>query len=334
MHNGCLTRTTATLAVAILLLTSAGASAQGAAPGYSFTPVLHSVSYAGVWRGQAQLTLDQFLVKAKELGFTHVEVMGKRPHLSPLDYDAAARAKLKARLQELGLKIVCLAGYPDFTASADKMGIPSAEMGAIYVGELARLAKDLDIPYIRVFTGYERDGIPFDAQWAIVVQGLKLAAKKSAEYGVTLVVQNHHDIAIHPDATRWLIREVDEPNVKAAFDAWSPALLGINGQELAAAVKKMGPLIAYTTVADYAKHPRARYNAQLTNYIRQDDIVRAVPFGEGFIDYKAFFDAMKAIGYRGYVAYEMCEVLEGGGSIENLDATARKFLERFKEMSR
>jgi len=57
------------------------------------------------------------------------------------------------------------------------------------------------------------------------VQGLKLAAKKAAEYGVTLAVQNHHDIAIHPDATRWLVREVAEPNVKAAFDAWAPALL-------------------------------------------------------------------------------------------------------------
>jgi regulator of ribonuclease activity A len=27
-------------------------------------------------------------------------------------------------------------------------------------------------------------------------------------------------------------------------------------------------------------------------------------------------------------------VIDGGGSIENLDATARKFLERFREMSR
>jgi len=324
----------ATATLALVISCAGRAAAQDTSKGYAFTPVLHSVSYAGVWRGQAQLTLDQFLVKAKELGFTHVEVMAKRPHLSPLDYDADARRKLKARLQELGLKIVCLAGYPDFTAGVEKAGIPSAEIGAIYVGELARLARDLDIPLIRVFTGYERDGVPFDAQWGIVVQGLKLAAKKAAEHGVTLVVQNHHDIAIHPDAMRWLIQEVAEPNAKAAFDAWSPALLGINGAELAAAVRKMGPLIAYTTVADYVKHPRARYNAQLTNYLRQDDVVRAVPFGEGFIDYKSFFDALKAIGYRGYVAYEMCEVLEGGGSIENLDATARRFLERFREMSR
>jgi hypothetical protein len=30
----------------------------------------------------------------------------------------------------------------------------------------------------------------------------------------------------------------------------------------------------------------------------------------------------------------MCEVLEGGGSIENLDRTARIFLERFRELAK
>ncbi len=317
------------------VLLGAGASgAQSPQKDYSFTPVLHSVSYAGVWRGQTQLTIDQFLAKAKELGFSNVEVMAKRPHLSPLDYDAEARKKLKARLQELGVKLVCLAGYPDFTASADKPGIPSAEMNAIYVGELARLARDLDAPYVRVFTGYERPGVPYDAQYGIVVQGLKLASRKAAEYGVTLVVQNHHDIAIHPDSTYWLLNEVNEPNCKAAFDAWSPALQGVNGKELADAARKMAPHMVYTTVADYRKQPRFRYDASIVNYLRQDDVVRAVPMGTGFIDYKAFFEALKQSRFHGYVAYEMCEVLDGGGSIENLDRTARKFLEYMRDLSK
>jgi sugar phosphate isomerase/epimerase len=176
--------------------------------------------------------------------------------------------------------------------------------------------------------------MPVDAQWGIVVQGLKMASRKAAEYGVTLAVQNHHDIAIHPEANAWLIREVDEPNCKAAFDAWSPALQGINGKELADAACKMVPMMVYTTVADYVKHPRARYDATLTNYVKQDELVRAVPFGTGFIDYKGFFKALKDSGYKGYVAYEMCEVLDGGGSLENLDRTARKFLEYFWEIAK
>ena len=40
------------------------------------------------------------------------------------------------------------------------------------------------------------------------------------------------------------------------------------------------------------------------NYAREPDAVRAVPMGEGFIDYRGFFQALNEIGYDGYVAYE------------------------------
>ena len=52
----------------------------------------------------------------------------------------------------------------------------------------------------------------------------------------------------------------------------------------------------------------------------------AVPMGEGFIDYPAFFRALTEVGFDGYVAYEMCSTLRGGGSQENLDRCARQFL--------
>ena len=318
--------------LALLLANLAPAARAQGEPPAPFTPVLHSVSYAGVWRGQARLDVDAFLLKAKELGFNHVELMAKRPHVSPLDYDQTARERLRARLDELGLKVACLAGYPDFTAGADKPGIPSAEIGAIYVAELARLARDLGSSCVRVFTGYERPEVPFDRQWGIVVEGLQRAAREAAKYEVTLAVQNHHDIAVHPDALLWLIREVDEPNCKAAFDAWSPALGGVNGEELAEAARKLAPHMVWTTVADYVKHPRYEYDATIVDYRRKDDAVRAVPFGEGFIDYAAFFRGLREGGYEGYVAYEMCEVLRGGGTVENLDRTARHFLDSFRKV--
>ena len=325
----------ASVALCAALLGAAQAAAEPAAvPGSGLVPVLHSVSYAGVWRGQAKLDVDAFLVKAKELGFSHVELVGKRPHVSPLDYDAAARQKLKARMAELGLTLACLASYPDFTAGVEKAGIPAAEIGAIYVAESARLAKDLGTGCVRVFTGYERPGVAPDVQWGVVVQGLKLAGREAAKLGVTLAVQNHHDIAVHPDALLWLIKEVDEPNVRAAYDAWSPALAGLSEAELEDSARRLAPFMVYTTVADYVKQPRLRYDATVTNYVRGDDLVRAVPFGKGFIDYEAFFRGLRAGGYRGYVAYEMCEVLDGGGSIENLDRTARHFLEAFREMTK
>lgn len=281
----------------------------------------------GIWRGQATLTVDEFLLKAKELGFDGVMLAAKRPHVSLIDYDDAARKKLRARIKELGLELVCLAGYTDFTAGIDKAGIPNVEIQAIYVGELAKLARDLGTNMVRIYTGYERPDIPYDKQYSLVVEGLQLAGKEAAKYGITLAVQNHHDIAIHHKAMKWLLDEVNLPNVKAAFDCWSPTLEGLSPEEIREAIHVMQPHIVHTTTADYEKLPRFRYELNNTNYLPMTSQMRAVPIGEGFLDYKNFINTLKEIGYQGYIAYEMCEVLRGGGSVENLDKCARTFLE-------
>jgi len=292
---------------------------------------LHSVSYAGVWRGHARLSIDEFLDKAKQLGFDGVMLVAKRPHVSPLDYDADARKALRRKLAGLGLELVCIAGYTDFTAGVDKAGLPNVEIQAAYVGEVAKLAKDLGTNMVRVFTGYERPGVPFDKQYALVVEGLKLAGQKAAEHGVTLAVQNHHDIASHHEMMYWLLKEVNLPNVKAAFDAWTPTLEGMSPRQIRAAVLKMKPFIVHTTAAQYVRQPRFHYEHEFTNFIEDEALIRAVPIDRGIIDYKTFINALKEIGYQGYIAYEMCEVLDGGGDIENLDKTAKVFLEYVKQ---
>jgi sugar phosphate isomerase/epimerase len=303
-------------------------------PQNRYIPVLHSVSYAGAWPGHSLLDVDSFLNKAAELGYRSVALVAKRPHVSPFDYDAGARQALKKRLRELGLELAALMGYTDFTAGVERPGLPAAEMNAGYVELLAQLASDLETPRLRVFTGYERAGVSYDAQYGELVKGLRLASRSAAKYGVTLLVQNHHDLASHHQQLVWLLKEVGEPNCKAAFDAWSPWLQGLSGAALAEAVKAVGPWIAWTTVADYVRQPRFRYQPQVVNYLREEpDLLRAVPPGTGAVDYASFFEGLGAAGYRGHVAYEMCAVLEGGGSIENLDRTARVFQEFLKKFA-
>ncbi|MBN1987654.1 MAG: sugar phosphate isomerase/epimerase [Prolixibacteraceae bacterium] len=319
----------------ILPITVSVSSAQKTPSGnpadFGVKTCLHSVSYLGVWRGQTQLTVDEFLLKAKELGYEGVMLVAKRPHVSPHDYDKAARARLKAKIDSLGLTLVGLAGYTDFTAGIDKPGIPNAEIQAAWVGEIAELAHDLGTSMVRIFTGYERPGIPYDKQYAEVVEGLKMAGKLAEKYGVTLAVQNHHDIALHHDAMYWLLKEVNMPNVMAGWDAWSPTLEGLSKEELRESILTMKPFIVNTIAADYVVHPRFNYVNNLTNYKAEQAAMRAVPMGHGIIDYKTWFETLKEIGYQGWVVYEMCEVLDGGGSIENLDRTARIFLEYMKQ---
>src|SRR5260370_13101408 len=104
-------------------------------------PALHSVSYAGIWPGQARLSLGDFLQKAHTLGFPAVMLMAKRPHLSVLDADGAARLRLQQQLDRLRLQVACLAGYTDFCMGADRPDIPSREVQILYVLELCRLAR-------------------------------------------------------------------------------------------------------------------------------------------------------------------------------------------------
>ena len=44
-------------------------------------PSLFSVSYAGLW-GQHRLDTLEFLKKAAKLGYTAVQLAGKKPHIS------------------------------------------------------------------------------------------------------------------------------------------------------------------------------------------------------------------------------------------------------------
>jgi sugar phosphate isomerase/epimerase len=298
-----------------------------------FIPVLHSVSYAGAWPGQACLDVDQFLSKAVELGYRSIALVAKHPHVSPLGYDDAARRTLRTRIEQLGLELATMMGYSDFTAGLDHPGIPSAEMNAAYVGALAKLTADLGAKRLRIFTGYQRPGVSYDAQYNEIVRGLRMAGNEAARHGVTLAVQNHHDIACHHDQLAWLMEEVGHPNVRLAFDAWAPHLQGVRGQALVRAVEKVGKFIELTTVADYEVQPRFRYDPNVVNYVAEPaPVVRAVAPGAGEIDYASFFEGLRNAGYRGPVAYEMCAALKGGGSIENLDRTARSFLEFLRGM--
>jgi sugar phosphate isomerase/epimerase len=146
---------------------------------------------------------------------------------------------------------------------------------------------------------------------------------------MSVAVQNHHDIAVHTVALLELLHDVDRPNCKLGFDAWSPAL---RGEDLYEAARLAAPHTAITTNADYVRLPRSRYRPELVNYEPAGpDLVRAVPFGTGFIDYRAFFRGLRDGGFDGVATFEMCSPIRGGGSLENLDRCARTYVNWMRE---
>lgn len=289
-----------------------------------FPALLHSISYTGGW-GQEALSLEAFVDRAADLGYDGVMIAGKRPHLSPLDYGEKDRARLRAQLERLNLRHVCVAGYNNFTSDWTYGDIPRHEVWVQYLLEMARLTRDIGGTVLRVFTAYEHPGGTFGAQWQAVGAALKELSRRAAEYSVVIGVQNHHDIATGWEAQRELVESVDEPNCRALFDAWAPVL---HGADPIVAARAMGALTVHTTVANYARLPRYRYvHGGLANYVPDVPHMQAVPIDEGVIDYPSFLLTLRNAGFKGTVAYEMCSPLRGGGSLANLDRYARRFLD-------
>jgi sugar phosphate isomerase/epimerase len=288
------------------------------------TPCLFSISYAGFW-GQATLGLTDFIRHAGKLGFPSVMIAGKRPHLSPLDATADFVKPIQDALAEARVRCGVLAAYTNLSQpSSLGCEVPLVEFQIAYVESLARLASQLGTPVIRIFTAYEMEGQDLQAQWRRCVAAIREMCDRAATHGVTIAIQNHHDLGLHTLALLELLSDINRPNCKLGFDAWSPAL---RGESLYEAAKMAAPHTIITTNADYIKVPRHRYVPELVNYERQAvDWVRAVPFGTGFMDYPAFFKGLRDGGFNGTAVFEMCSPLRGGGTLANLDSCATTYL--------
>jgi sugar phosphate isomerase/epimerase len=271
------------------------------------------------------LSLTDFIRHAGKLGYPSVMIAGKRPHLSPLDATPEFVKPIQQALAEAGVRCDVLAAYTNLSQPSSVGGeVPLIEMQIAYVESLARIAPQLGANIVRIFTAYEIDGQDPQMQWKRCVAAIREMCDRAAAHGVTIAIQNHHDLALHTESLLELLADIGRPNCKLGFDAWSPAL---RDEDLYQSAKLAAPHTIITTNADYIKTPRHRYRPELVNYERQPvDWVRAVPFGTGFIDYAAFFKGLRDGGFDGIATFEMCSPLRGGGDITNLDACATTYL--------
>jgi sugar phosphate isomerase/epimerase len=290
---------------------------------------IHSVSYSGTWGGQAQLSLEEFVRKAAALGFQAVELAAKRPHASPLDMGGKERSAIKALLESVGLPLSCMASYHDFAPFFPHADMAYMEKELVYLDAVLQLTHDLGGSLVRVYTGFEKDGVPYREQWEMCVRGIREGARRAADHGITLGVQNHSCIASHPDSLIDFLKEVDQPNVKVVLDAPYIANLGL---PLRQTVLKFEGMVAHTHLTDYVRRTKYRYVPETVAFEPNGVEMIAVPVGQGSTDYQEFIAALCETGYDGVLSYEMCSPLVGGGSEENLDRTARETLRVVGEM--
>ena len=281
---------------------------------------LHSVSYSGtVTPDQASLSLEQFMRRAKTLGYDGVTLGAKRPHALPLDLTAPQRKALRELAEELGLEIVCLAGYNDFADPVDF----NRQLNLAYVVDCIELARDLGVPIARTFASgmgeFHQASLAQQIRW--VVGAAKEAVRVAEDLGVTLVVQNHSPIGNNIYQLMEVVSAVDSPAYRAAVDC---PLLDSSCFDYEEAFRLAGGALAFTTVADYVSTPgplQRVASGQVLTTLRE-----GVPLGQGSCDYPRFLALLKDAGYDYWINYEMCSRMRGGGSEANLDRIASQSL--------
>ncbi len=290
---------------------------------------LYTISFAGVWYDGPALSLEDILKRAKQMGFDGVEIGARRPHASPMDLDEKARGRIREQAAGLGLEIPAIASYNNFASPI----LEQRENELLMVREQIKLARDLGAPVLRVFAAWRgitlRDGqgsyemtrrywdqgyadVTGAERWRWVRDCLKEAADFAGEMGVTLALQNHEPvIRDHLDMLEF-IEEVGSPALKASLDC--PLLVQQDDEYVAEAVRATGDLQVHSHYGGEFEEVDGEAAQRQIRFTRRSSI-----------NYPAFVDALKRIGYQGYLCYEFCHPCLGEDhELQGLEAVAEQ----------
>jgi sugar phosphate isomerase/epimerase len=293
---------------------------------------LYSITYRGVWyRGQA-IDVFQLVRLAKAQGWEGLELDTERPHAAPMDLSADDRRRLRDLAGEAGLPISAVSPNCDLSSP-----VPSKlEASICYVRECIKLAQDLGAPLCKIFAAwrgitlhdglgsydltYSHDPYPF---WKadrrpIVVASLRELVKVAGDCGVTLALQNHgSDIVNNYLDTLSLIEEIDSPFFKACMD--------INIEDQPESPERAWEIVRATGERLVHSHVNGEFTEDANGQVV---LVAAGYFDQQFwgrrVAYPAYFDALVAGGFQGWIDWEFCHPAIDSGQPADIDYVHRQ----------
>ncbi len=266
---------------------------------------LYSITFLGIWyRGDA-MPLDLMVKKAREWGYTGIEIDGKRPHGNPLDWPTKRCQEFHSLANGEGIEIYGVAANNDFSSPIPEY----RECQIAYVKELIRMASNLGAKTLRMFLAwpgvtlhphvaqydiardiwnYTHAKFSAEETWAWCRDSLAECVKYASDAGIILALQNHKPVIDdYPDVLK-MVREINSPWLKVSLDA--PIMNEKTMDYITRAAHAVGDL-------QVLSHFGGEYEKDAEGKVK----------GEEF--YRYFVQAMHEINYHGYMSYELCHPL-------------------------
>lgn len=224
--------------------------------------------------------LDEQIKCCKENGVTHFELRGAWGK-NVLDFDKSVRIEIKSKLKSNGLAVASI-GSPIGKVKITEPWEKHFERFKIAVDS----AEFFEAPMIRIFSYYPpEEGQDVHKHRDEVIRRMKAKADFVKNRNVTLVHENEK--GIYGDNGNYcldILKSVDSPKLRAAFDFGNFVQVGENPQS------------AWAMLKPYSIH------IHIKDVLARED--RAVPAGQGDGHVEEILVDLKKSGYDGFLSLE------------------------------
>lgn len=248
-----------------------------------------------------KLPLKESIEKAKELGFSGIQIYATTGEFSPETLTETQKNDFKDQLSKAGLEISALCG------DMGGHGFEIAEDNPARIEKTKRiidLAEEFGTKVITTHIGV----IPADQnhpRYKVMLEALTECGKYAAQKGITLAIETG------PETAPTLLQFVEDTKGGVGVNLDPANFVMVTGQDPVEAVALLGKHIVHTHVKDgkmlKRTDPKIIYDHFATGGIEAlnvADFFIETPLGEGDVDFPKYIEALKNVGFDGYLTVE------------------------------
>jgi sugar phosphate isomerase/epimerase len=264
-----------------------------------------------------KLAFADALAEIRRAGYEGFELMADAPHAFPAHLTPEQTAALRDAIRASGLAVsnmnaFMMSAVRDFHHPSWIEPDPAfRRLRVEHTAAACRLARDLGVATLSTEPGGPlEEGMDRERAWAVFKEGLAEVLPVADACGVKVLVEPEPGLLIErADEMQRLLDEVPHPRLGLNFDMGHFYCVS---EDPAALLRRFGPRVDHVHCEDIPAD-RRHYHS--------------VP-GEGAIDFHAVFEALRDIGYGGWVTVELYPFLDKPGEV------AKRALEHLMKVRR
>ena len=248
------------------------------------------IKFSGHTMGAPKCGIFEVIELFKGIGYDGIEVRvaaDGQIDSEKLSDDDARRIYAAARAEEM--EFSCLTSYyQNFVNMEEREGVIKN------LKRVIEIAAILHCPLVRVYGGVEpfsQPGVWFSDVWSRTVDGIRQTAEYAAKFGVRICIETHiGSLTMNVRDTVRLIEDVNMANVGMLLDYAWVELAGV--ETGAEAIRKAARHIFHVHIKDWKLESRIPLKK------------KSCLMGEGTVRWPEALQALREVGYTGYVSDE------------------------------